>query len=118
MIFRNKKTKHKKQKQTNKTQKIQKTQQQQKTPKLKPNYCYGMEKLKYFVVPFFFVFPSELQLFQKARAPQETSTRHILDAVVANDCMLCKSLHQMKWQYLKRKKHIQDITFQLSTILY
>lgn len=57
-----------------------------------------------------FGFPPRTVAFPKARTPQETNTRHILD--VANDCMLCKSLHQMKWQYFKRKKHIQDITFQ------
>ena len=48
--------------------------------------------------------------------PQETSTGFILNEVVTTDYMLCKSLWQKKWQYLKRKKYIRDITFQLSTI--
>ena len=63
-----------------------------------------------------FGFPLELQYLLKTRTPQETSTGHILDEVVTTDYMLCKSLRQMKWQYLKKKKHTQDITFQLSTI--
>lgn len=77
-----------------------------------------MEKDNVLLYPFISFSPQNCSFPKKARMPQETCTRHILGEAVANDCMLCKSLHQMKWQYLKRKKHIQDITFQLSTILY
>lgn len=63
-----------------------------------------------------FVFPLKLQHFLKTRTPQETSTGHIIDQAGPTDCMLCKSLHQLKWQYLKREKHARGITFQLNTV--
>lgn len=59
----------------------------------------------------FIWFPFGTVAFPENLTPQETSRGHILDEVVTTDYMLCKSLCQMKWQHLKKKKHTQDITF-------